>query len=155
MLMSCYLVGCEVVASSLLLYLCVMEALHHPTRSPTQRLTFGLWFTICMEKWSTFLNASREIKDESLWNLCVSLCSLAAFLNLKCIHTIFNAYLQWYNLNITFTWEALSFFLSLFSILFPLLCWLIHCVNVCRGCIRCIQHTKGQTRLVTSCLKQA
>lgn len=36
--MSRYLVGCEVVASSLLLYLCVMEALYHPAHSPTQEV---------------------------------------------------------------------------------------------------------------------
>lgn len=45
-----------------------MEALHFTAHSLTQRLLFGLWLPFAW-KWWTFHNASREIKDESLWNL--------------------------------------------------------------------------------------
>lgn len=64
--MSCYLVGCEIVTSSLLL-LCVMETLHFTAHSLNQRLLFGV--VAFAWKWSIFHDASREIKDESLWKL--------------------------------------------------------------------------------------
>lgn len=69
MLMSCYLFGCEIV-SSWHSFFGVMETLHFTAHSLTQRLLFGLWSPFAW-KWSTFHNASWEIKDKSLGNLCV------------------------------------------------------------------------------------
>ncbi len=111
MLTSRYLVGCEIVTCSLLLFRPV-EALRFTAHSLTQRLLFGLWLPFAW-KWSTFHNASREIKDESLWSFCIlfSVCFLAAltfesvflcfsdalvpvvFQNFECFHVTFNDFL--------------------------------------------------------------